>query len=141
MARSAFAVLLSAGGVFADPLYELRGSVTPATPEVTLNAVDLAKLEEAVSDRKGVLRHCFEKEMSNEPPIADGKVSVRFTITTAGRTANITIEENTTGSKPLAKCVQDSVGTWHLFKPQKEVRVLYPFQFKAVQGAPRRADQ
>ena len=54
---------------------------------------------------------------------------VRFTITQAGRTGDIDIEENTLGSGAVASCITVMRSWIFPFKPADDVPVPYPFVF------------
>ena len=56
--------------------------------------------------RKGAIQQCYEKELKRNPSLK-GKVVVRFSITPAGRTTDIDIEENTLGNEAVGQLHQD----------------------------------
>ena len=90
---------------------------------------DREKLAAYVRARKGAIQQCYEKELKRNPSLK-GKVVVRFSITTSGRTGDIDIEENTTGNEAVASCIKTTIRGWVFpFKPESDVPVAYPFVF------------
>ncbi len=108
---------------------EVRGGVSMQAPEVESSDVDREKLAAYVRSRKGAIQQCYEKELKRNPSLK-GKVVVRFSITPAGRTSDIDIEENTLGNEAVASCIKTTIRGWVFpFKPPSEVPVAYPFVF------------
>lgn len=107
----------------------VRGGVSMQAPEVDSQDVDREKLAAYVRSRKGAIQQCYEKELKRNPSLK-GKVVVRFSITPAGRTSDIDIEENTLGNEAVASCIKTTIRGWVFpFKPPSEVPVAYPFVF------------
>jgi len=107
----------------------VRGGVSMQAPEVESADVDREKLAAYVRGRKGAIQQCYEKELKRNPSLK-GKVVVRFSITPAGRTSDIDIEENTLGNEAVASCIKTTIRGWVFpFKPPSEVPVAYPFVF------------
>ena len=107
----------------------VKGGVKMETPDVESSDVDREKLAAYVRARKGAIQQCYEKELKRNPSLK-GKVVVRFSITPAGRTSDIDIEENTLGNEAVASCIKTTIRGWVFpFKPDSEVPVAYPFVF------------
>ncbi len=107
----------------------VRGGVSMQAPEVDSVDVDREKLAAYVRSRKGAIQQCYEKELKRNPSLK-GKVVVRFSITPAGRTSDIDIEENTLGNEAVASCIKTTIRGWVFpFKPPSDVPVAYPFVF------------
>jgi outer membrane biosynthesis protein TonB len=107
----------------------VRGGVSMQAPEVESADVDREKLAAYVRSRKGAIQQCYEKELKRNPSLK-GKVVVRFSITPAGRTSDIDIEENTLGNEAVGSCIKTTIRGWIFpFKPESEVPVAYPFVF------------
>jgi outer membrane biosynthesis protein TonB len=107
----------------------VRGGVSMQAPEVESKDVDREKLAAYVRGRKASIQACYEKELKRNPSLK-GKVVVRFSITPAGRTSDIDIEENTLGNEAVASCIKTTIRGWVFpFKPDSEVPVAYPFVF------------
>lgn len=95
--------------------------------EVDSSDVDKGALVRFIKVRLSAIRNCYEKELKRNPNLK-GKITVRFTIQTNGRTSDVEIEENTLGSEAVASCIKTVVRGWTLpFKPEDEVPVSYPF--------------
>ncbi len=107
----------------------VKASMQMQAPEVESSDVDREKLAAYVRARKGAIQQCYEKELKRNPSLK-GKVVVRFSITTQGRTSDIDIEENSTGNEAVASCIKTTIRGWVFpFKPESEVPVAYPFVF------------
>ena len=108
---------------------EVRGRVSSAAPEVDSADVDRGALTRYVKARLKAIQNCYERELKRNPSLK-GKVLVRFTIGTNGRTTEIEIEENTLGNPAVGSCIQSLIRTWSFpFRPDSEVPVSYPFVF------------
>ena len=107
----------------------VKASMQMQAPDVESSDVDREKLAAYVRARKGAIQQCYEKELKRNPSLK-GKVVVRFSITTSGRTGDIDIEENTTGNEAVASCIKTTIRGWVFpFKPESDVPVAYPFVF------------
>jgi outer membrane biosynthesis protein TonB len=107
----------------------VKASMQMQAPDVESTDVDREKLAAYVRARKGAIQQCYEKELKRNPSLK-GKVVVRFSITTSGRTGDIDIEENTTGNEAVASCIKTTIRGWVFpFKPESDVPVAYPFVF------------
>jgi TonB family protein len=108
---------------------QVHGKVADSTPDVESGTVDREKLASYVRARKGAIQNCYEKELKRSPTLK-GKVTVRFSITSSGRTSEIEIEENTLGNEAVASCIRTLIRGWVFpFKPDGDVSVSYPFVF------------
>lgn len=108
---------------------DVHGEVRLQAPEVGFAAVDRQKLVGFVGARKAALRACYERELKRDPSL-QGRVVVRFTITTRGDASDIDIEENTVGTDAVAACLRSVVRGWRLpFQPRDDVPVVFPFVF------------
>jgi outer membrane biosynthesis protein TonB len=107
----------------------IRGRVTEASPDVESGQVDREKLMAYVRQRRSAIVNCYEKELKRNPSLK-GKVVVRFSITPAGRTSEIEIEENTLGNEAVSSCIRTVIRGWVFpFKPDGETSVAFPFVF------------
>ena len=97
----------------------------PRSRSADVDREELAATCAAARPPSAVLREGAEAQ-----PRLKGKVVVRFTITPAGRTSEIDIEENTLGNEAVASCIKTTIRGWVFpFKPPSEVPVAYPFVF------------
>lgn len=107
----------------------VSGRVKEMAAEVESSDVDRDALARYVRARLKAIQNCYEKELKRNPSLK-GKVVVRFTITPAGRTGEIEIEENTLGNEAVGACIRTVIRSWVFpFKPDDEVPVAYPFVF------------
>ena len=107
----------------------VKARMIDSAPEVESSEVNREQLASFVRQRKGAIQGCYEKELKRNPTLK-GKVVVRFSITPAGRTSDIEIDENTLNNEAVASCIRTVVRGWVFpFKPESEVPVAYPFVF------------
>lgn len=107
----------------------VKGSMQMSAPEVESTDVDREKLAAYVRARRAAIQGCYEKELKRNPSLK-GKIVVRFSITTSGRTSDIDIEENTLNNEAVASCIKTTIRGWLFpFKPESEVPVAFPFVF------------
>ncbi|MFN0061512.1 MAG: TonB family protein [Myxococcaceae bacterium] len=107
----------------------VSGTVTHSAPEIDSSDVDRAALARYVKARLKAIQNCYEKELKRNPRLR-GKVVVRFSINTQGRTSDIDIEENTLGNEAVGACIRTVIRAWVFpFKPDDAVPVAYPFVF------------
>jgi outer membrane biosynthesis protein TonB len=105
------------------------GRVKDESPVVDTADIDRAALARYVKARLKAIQNCYERELKRNPKLK-GKVVVRFSITRAGRTSDIEIEEDTLGDEAVASCIRTVMRGWVFpFKPDDEVPVAYPFVF------------
>lgn len=108
---------------------KVSGRVQDQAPEIDSSDVDREALARYVRARKAAIQNCYERELKRNPSIK-GRVMVRFSITPAGRSSDIEIEENTLGNEAVASCIRTVIRTWVFpFKPSSDVTVSYPFVF------------
>jgi TonB family protein len=108
---------------------KVSGRVQEQTPEIDSSDVDREALARYVKARKSAIQNCYERELKRNPSLK-GRVVVRFSITPAGRSAEIEIEENSLGNEAVASCIRTVIRTWVFpFKPSSGVTVSYPFVF------------
>lgn len=113
---------------------KISGRVQDAAPEVDSAEVDREALARYVRSRKAAIQNCYERELKRNPSLK-GKVVVRFSITPAGRSAEIEIEENTLGNESVASCIRTVIRGWLFpFHPESDVTVAYPFVFSPASG-------
>ncbi len=107
----------------------IRGRVSEASPDIESGQVDREKLMAYVRQRRSAIVNCYEKELKRNPSLK-GKVVVRFSITPAGRTSEIEIEENTLGNEAVSSCIRTVIRGWVFpFKPEGDTSVAFPFVF------------
>lgn len=108
---------------------EVKGGVQISAPDVDSPDVDREKLAAYVKARRGAIQSCYEKELKRNPSLK-GKIVVRFSITTSGRTSDIEIEENTLANEAVGSCIKTTIRGWNFpFKPDSDVPVAFPFVF------------
>ncbi|MFZ5470772.1 MAG: AgmX/PglI C-terminal domain-containing protein [Myxococcota bacterium] len=108
---------------------KVSGRVQDQAPEVDSADIDRDAMTRYVRSRMSAIKNCYERELKRNPSLK-GKVVVRFSITPAGRSADIEIEENSLGNDAVANCIRTVIRGWVFpFKPPSEVPVAYPFVF------------
>ena len=73
---------------------------------------------------------CYERAFKESSP--GGRVEIGFAITADGAAARVHTESNTTGSDPLAACLESRVKSWRFPRPVGgDYELIYPFVFAA----------
>jgi len=71
----------------------------------------------------------YRAALKNNPSLAGGKISVRFTISAAGTVTSAEVLADTVGSPAFAAAVLRRVRTWKFPRARGEATVIYPFVF------------
>jgi TonB family protein len=96
-----------------------------------LGKIDSDAVAQVFSRRKGAIKACYEKELRRNQKLS-GRITIRFTIGTAGRITNINASQNTTGDDAIASCIIDKVQGWKFDPPSGgAVTFTYPFILEA----------
>jgi hypothetical protein len=107
-------------------------SATPATPaeqraEAAARA-DADGVRFVVSQRLPQVHACYSRAFKENSP--GGRVDIGFVIGQSGRASKIRVEQNTTGSPALGKCLEQRVAEWEFPRPSSgEFELIYPFVF------------
>ncbi len=84
---------------------------------------------EVVSANKPALAKCVEEQRKKDPG-ASGKLVMRWTVLTNGRTANIGVSTDEFKGTYIASCIGGLVKTWQFPKSKKQGEpVQFPFKF------------
>ncbi len=87
-------------------------------------------INKIVSRHKTSIRMSYEKYLNRVPDLA-GKITIRFTISSAGRVISVDIIENTTNNEQLVRDILRKVKMWRFDSiPEGDVTVTYPFVFR-----------
>jgi hypothetical protein len=111
---------------------ETTESAQPSTPaeqraEAAARA-DADSVRFVVSQRFPQVHACYSRSFKDNSP--GGRVDVGFVIGKTGRASKIRIEQNTTGSDALGKCLEQRVAEWEFPRPASgEFELIYPFVF------------
>ena len=90
-------------------------------------------LEAFVRLQQARIRDCYEKELQKDHALK-GQVVMLFTVTPAGRAAEISVEENAFSTKSIPACLQGVIEGWVFpFRPAEDTPVAYPFVFSPVE--------
>lgn len=82
-----------------------------------------------VRSHKGAIQGCYEAELRKNPKLK-GKIVMRFTITPAGTTDDVVVEENSLSGDEVASCATEVIQRWIFpIRPREPVPVAYPFVF------------
>ena len=89
--------------------------------------MDKGAVARVFSRRKGAIKYCYEKSLKVNPNLK-GKVTIRFTIGSAGRITDIDVTENSTNDSGVAQCIVEKVRGWKFEPPAGgSVTFSYPF--------------
>lgn len=87
-------------------------------------------INKIVSSNKVSIRMSYEKYLKRIPDL-EGKITIRFTISAAGKVTDIQILENTTNNKELEQDIIRKIKMWRFDSiTEGKVTVTYPFIFK-----------
>lgn len=87
-------------------------------------------INKIVASNKSSIRMSYEKYLKRIPDL-EGKITIRFTITAAGKVTSIQILENTTNNKNLERDIIRKIKMWRFESiPEGNVTVTYPFLFR-----------
>lgn len=77
----------------------------------------------------GQMKRCYEKELKGDPDLA-GKLVLSWTIERDGDVADVSVDQNSTGSEALQSCVASSMRRLRFASPPVELEVEgYPLLF------------
>jgi hypothetical protein len=111
----------------------IRGVLKDSAPIVDDPNVNADALAKYVTQRKSAIQNCYERELKRNPSLK-GRLVVRFTIGTSGRTTEIEFEQNDLNDS-VASCVRAVIRGWLFpFRPDEDVTVAYPFVFAPASG-------
>lgn len=92
-----------------------------------VGGIDKSAVSSVFNRRRRAVRSCYEAALRRNESAA-GKVTVRFTIGTAGRITSIKIATNTTGDSKVGQCITDKVKSWKFPQPDGgPVTFSFPF--------------
>lgn len=91
---------------------------------------DKKNVEGVMRSRAGAIRACYERELQRHGEM-EGRVEVKFTVEVDGKLSNLTVTQNTTGSKSLEECIQRQLTNLVFAKPEGGICIVrWPFVFK-----------
>jgi hypothetical protein len=113
-------------------------ALTGDAPEETLSEEDQKKQAQASIDADGVrfvvkshlsqVHACYERAFKDSSP--GGRVEIGFAIGSDGTAKRVRTEANSTGSDPLANCLEGRVKSWQFPRPVGgDYELIYPFVF------------
>lgn len=96
--------------------------------------LDRDAIAEVIKRNLGQIRYCYERQLSSNPELY-GKVLVKFTIGADGTITTNKVDNTTLKSDMVEGCIMRRMSSWKFPLPKggTQVRVSYPFLFKAMQ--------
>lgn len=96
--------------------------------------LDRDAIAEVIKRNLGQIRYCYERQLSSNPDLY-GKVLVKFTIGADGTITTNRVDNTTLKSEMVEGCIMRRMAGWKFPLPKggTQVRVTYPFLFKAMQ--------
>jgi len=96
--------------------------------------LDRDAIAEVIKRNLGQIRYCYERQLSSNPDLY-GKVLVKFTIGADGTIVTNKVDNTTLKSEMVEGCIMRRMASWKFPLPKggTQVRVAYPFLFKALQ--------
>ncbi len=114
---------------------KVRGVVTQ-TPTASVGvqgSLDRSQIAAVVNRHIAEIRHCYEKNLINDPSLA-GKVQVEWTIRPDGGVAGVKTKFSSLRGGDVAGCIGGKIRGWQFPRPKGNgyVIVNYPFLFDSV---------
>lgn len=91
-----------------------------------------ASIESVFRRRRGAITTCYEKALKVNPSV-EGKVSITFTIGSAGTVTQASVTENETGDSGIGQCIISKVKRWP-FPPPDGGIVMVTRHFMLLKG-------
>lgn len=108
----------------------VHGRVMDSAPEVESSDLDKAALARFIRARLSAIQACYEAQLKRNPSLK-GKIVIRFTIGSNGRTSDVEVDENQMGNDEVGSCIVAKIRAWTTpFKPDGDATVSYPFVFQ-----------
>ncbi|MEC8024588.1 MAG: AgmX/PglI C-terminal domain-containing protein [Myxococcota bacterium] len=82
-----------------------------------IGRLDGAQVSKVFRRRSSAFRSCYESRLKVNPNLS-GKITLRFTIGTAGRITNISVAKNSTGDSAVGSCILRKVKRWKFASPE-----------------------
>lgn len=99
--------------------------------------LDPALVARAVRTRLGSIKSCYEGALRDKPDL-EGRVTIHWTITTAGTTTAVHVEANSFPDRAVPDCIADVVRRWTFPPPTGgSVDVSFPFVFQSAKKDPK----
>ncbi|MEL6178623.1 MAG: AgmX/PglI C-terminal domain-containing protein [Myxococcota bacterium] len=105
------------GGKREGPKVKAKVSLRGATAVVGSGIVDRNAVSAVINRRRGALVSCYERELKKNPNLK-GKITVRFTIGTAGRVTSSSVASSSLSSSAVGSCVASRIRGWRFPKPE-----------------------
>jgi TonB family protein len=105
-------------------------AITQSDPTV-IGSLDKELIRKVIHSNRGQIRYCYESQLNRFPKL-NGKVAVKFVISSQGTVASSSVAQSTVNNAELEACVAGRVRTWVFPKPKGGgvVVVTYPFIFQ-----------
>lgn len=113
-------------GVPTPPLDRER--IFPVVLEPTAPRFDSDVVTRFVRSRQTAIRSCYERALKLDPTMR-GRAVVQLTVTTSGRTSDVSIEGSSLSTE-LEDCIRRTVSSWVFpVKPEEDQSFSFPFVF------------
>ena len=107
-------------------------SMPPGDPVVS-GGLTAGEISSVIRKNLNQIRHCYEQYLQRSPG-KSGKVTVKFVINKAGRTASVGIRRSNISDRSFRYCITSRIKTWKFPRPRggSNVTVNYPFSFNPL---------
>lgn len=123
------------GGIAKQGGGKVRGVVerTPTANVGVQGSLDRAQIAAVVNKHIQEIRHCYEKNLINDPSLS-GKIQVEWTINPNGTVAAVKTKFSSLKGGDVTGCIAGRIRTWQFPRPKGNgyVIVNYPFMFDSV---------
>jgi hypothetical protein len=102
-------------------------------PDLKGGGLKTQEVQAVVRANLNMVRHCYEEALQLEPDL-EGRIKVKFVITSAGRIGEISAIQNTMDNADMAFCIFLKMLRWKFPPPRngQNVAVVYPFVFQPL---------
>jgi TonB family protein len=102
-----------------------------ARPRPAEKGLTADEINRTITRRRAGIQSEYNSLLKKNPNLRGGKISVRFTISSAGDVTSAEVVEDSVGSAELSAAIVRRVRTWKFPRAAGESTVVYPFVFVA----------
>lgn len=100
----------------------------------TSGVLDKEVIRRVVRSHVDEVQSCYERGLRGNPTL-NGRVEVRFTISSSGAVSAVAVRSSTLNSPPVEMCIAQAVHHWQFPKPQDGIFIVtYPFVLHPMPG-------
>jgi hypothetical protein len=106
-----------------------HGVVLDVEPRQIEGALDPAIVARELRSRIGAVRACYERGLDHDHQLG-GKLTLRFTLSAAGRVVSVDVESDTLHDDAVVSCIRARAQLWHFPESTGAASFSFPFVFQ-----------